>query len=165
MKNLLVVLILFITLNSCISYQTSDYNTYLGTSIEDMPIQVSPEKKSEFLMYIPAGMQYVAEKVNYKKDYWKIKYDETTGYVKKPVFGKLYKISYTDKLVFNDSIGYHIKNQPTEISNYYSGSTINNTYSGGGSVHVKGYYRKDGTYVKSHTRSAPKSRSYGGRRR
>lgn len=25
----------------------------------------------------------------------------------------------------------------------------------GGSVHVKGYYRKDGTYVRPHTRSAP----------
>jgi micrococcal nuclease len=30
------------------------------------------------------------------------------------------------------------------------------TYSGSGTVQVKGYYRKDGTYVKPHTRSKPK---------
>jgi hypothetical protein len=42
-------------------------------------------------------------------------------------------------------------------------STRSTGSSNGGSVSVKGYYRKDGTYVKPHTRSTPK-RS-GGRRR
>ena len=39
--------------------------------------------------------------------------------------------------------------------------------SGGGSVHVRGYYRRDGTYVRPHTRSRPGSgpRSGGSRRR
>ena len=32
----------------------------------------------------------------------------------------------------------------------------NRNYSGGGTVHVRGYTRKDGTYVRSHTRSAPR---------
>jgi hypothetical protein len=32
------------------------------------------------------------------------------------------------------------------------------SYSGGGTVHVRGYYRKDGTYVRPHTRSAPRRR-------
>jgi hypothetical protein len=31
---------------------------------------------------------------------------------------------------------------------------------GGGGVDVKGYYRKDGTYVRPHTRSAPDSSPY-----
>lgn len=31
--------------------------------------------------------------------------------------------------------------------------------SSGGSVRVKGYYRKDGTYVRSHSRKAPRRRS------
>jgi hypothetical protein len=35
----------------------------------------------------------------------------------------------------------------------YSGATSGAT---GGSVHVRGYHRKDGTYVRSHTRSAPR---------
>jgi hypothetical protein len=33
-----------------------------------------------------------------------------------------------------------------------------NSKSGGGSVYVRGYTRKDGTYVQSHTRSSPRSR-------
>jgi hypothetical protein len=36
----------------------------------------------------------------------------------------------------------------------YSGRT----YGGGGTVHVRGYTRKDGTYVRPHTRSAPRGR-------
>jgi hypothetical protein len=32
------------------------------------------------------------------------------------------------------------------------------SYSGGGTVHVRGYYRKNGTYVQPHTRSAPHRR-------
>ncbi|RZL17069.1 MAG: hypothetical protein EOO89_09790 [Pedobacter sp.] len=39
-------------------------------------------------------------------------------------------------------------------SSYGSGSTT--TKSIGGTVHVKGYTRKDGTYVRPHTRSAPR---------
>lgn len=30
------------------------------------------------------------------------------------------------------------------------------SYSGGGTVHVRGYYRKDGTYVRPHTRRSPR---------
>jgi len=33
-------------------------------------------------------------------------------------------------------------------------------WAGGGTVHVRGYTRKDGTYVHSYTRSAPGSKSY-----
>lgn len=36
------------------------------------------------------------------------------------------------------------------------GTTKNYSYTGGGSVRVKGYYRKNGTYVQSHTRRAPR---------
>jgi len=38
-------------------------------------------------------------------------------------------------------------------------TTIAAKKSSGGTVHVKGYYRKDGTYVQPHTRSAPGSKS------
>ena len=40
-------------------------------------------------------------------------------------------------------------------SSYSSSGTRS---SGGGSVYVKGYYRKDGTYVQPHTRSSPRRR-------
>lgn len=43
---------------------------------------------------------------------------------------------------------------PYNGSSYSSGSS----YSGGGRVYVHGYYRKNGTYVNSYTRSAPRRR-------
>jgi hypothetical protein len=47
-------------------------------------------------------------------------------------------------------------------STSYDGSTSGSTYQapsyGSGSVNVRGYYRKDGTYVRPHTRSRPRRR-------
>lgn len=43
---------------------------------------------------------------------------------------------------------------PTPAPKYNYGSTTPSNSSG--DVHVKGYYRKDGTYVKPHTRSKPR---------
>ncbi len=40
------------------------------------------------------------------------------------------------------------------------GKSGSKSSSSGGTVHVKGYYRKDGTYVRPHTRSAPGSGSH-----
>lgn len=48
-----------------------------------------------------------------------------------------------------------IKNTPSSGSSS-SGSTTRSSTSSGGTVHVKGYTRKDGTYVSPHTRSAPR---------
>jgi endonuclease YncB( thermonuclease family) len=45
---------------------------------------------------------------------------------------------------------------PTYSSPAYSPSPSSSVSSGGGTVHVKGYYRKDGTYVRPHTRSRPR---------
>ncbi|MNY49791.1 hypothetical protein D3C86_1852470 [compost metagenome] len=50
-------------------------------------------------------------------------------------------------------------------SSSYSVPGALSTYSAPGPVHVKGYYRKDGTYVRPHTRTRPdgirsNSRSY-----
>jgi hypothetical protein len=38
------------------------------------------------------------------------------------------------------------------------GTSDGNTYDGSGTVYVRGYHRKDGTYVSPHTRSAPRRR-------
>ena len=45
-------------------------------------------------------------------------------------------------------------NRPTYSSSYRSSSSSRSS-SSGGSVQVKGYYRKDGTYVRPHTRRRP----------
>jgi hypothetical protein len=42
----------------------------------------------------------------------------------------------------------------------YSTRSYSRRSSSGGRVSVRGYYRRDGTYVRPHTRSAPGSRSY-----
>ncbi|MBE5321493.1 hypothetical protein IM793_20185 [Pedobacter sp. MR2016-19] len=48
------------------------------------------------------------------------------------------------------------KTYPTYTPSATPRSTTKSTGSSGGTVHVKGYTRKDGTYVKPHTRSAPR---------
>jgi hypothetical protein len=47
--------------------------------------------------------------------------------------------------------GYCHLHRAPEAAPAYSGAT-------GGTVHVRGYYRKDGTYVRPHTRGAPRRR-------
>lgn len=49
-----------------------------------------------------------------------------------------------------DRDGDGIECEPDDRSSY--SARPSSSYSGGGSVRVKGYYRKDGTYVRSHTR-------------
>lgn len=54
--------------------------------------------------------------------------------------------------------------KPSSSSSYsspssnYSSSTYTPSYSSSKTVHVRGYTRKDGTYVRPHTRSSPKRR-------
>jgi len=45
---------------------------------------------------------------------------------------------------------------PTTVGGNTSGEKYNSGGSSGGDVHVKGYYRKDGTYVAPHTRKKGK---------
>lgn len=42
------------------------------------------------------------------------------------------------------------------VPNYYSTGDSYSGYSSGGTVHVRGYYRKNGTYVQSYTRRSPR---------
>ncbi len=87
--------------------------------------------------------------------YFKVKYNKKIGYI---YMSDLYTSDYPilDYLL-----------PPYSRKSYSYSSSSNSSYStgrsGGGSVQVKGYYRKNGTYVKPHTRSSP-SRSSGRRR-
>jgi hypothetical protein len=100
-----------------------------------------------------------------------IKYGNIDGRVWCDYFDNLIKIqkiksSELKYLTFDSSDStYVFKGKKYKIENTYPSDTnISVSGSHGGSVSVKGYYRKDGTYVKSHTRKAP-GRSGGGRRR
>lgn len=177
-KQLYSLLLIFasIVLSSCISTNTSyttntyndidDYNTYIAFSEKDININRTTDKHSPLLVSIPAGKQYIAKKSKLHKDYLQVKYDGAQGYVKMPKKTRftLIPASSYDLIEFSTDYGYYIKdtvkyvqNKSIETENYSK-----STYSGvgsGGTVHVKGYTRKDGTYVRPHTRSAPKSRS------
>lgn len=109
-----------------------------------------------------------------KKGYCKVVYGNIKGYVYKPTFAKstafrnYWYFSYRNYFIFSDSLGYHnwYNYSPKPFSSSYEQNyTPTRSYksytpsrSTGGTVHVKGYYRKDGTYVRPHTRSAPRRR-------
>jgi hypothetical protein len=46
--------------------------------------------------------------------------------------------------------------EPPPPANDHPVAAVGHSNGGGGAVHVKGYHRKDGTYVPPHTRSAPR---------
>jgi hypothetical protein len=129
MKKLLL-LILLPFLFSCTNY-------YYVTMDKDTPLYSSQDSTIE-ISVIPAGTQ-AHIKGNKAKKYRKVKYNGFSGYAINP--------SYT------------IATPPETTTNHtrarYNTSS-NSTPSAGKKVHVKGYTRKDGTYVKPHTRSAPR---------
>ncbi len=101
-----------------------------------------------------------------------IKYGSTNGFSSQlSTWRRLKKLSkkQVDHLTFTTGYGYVYDGIPVTLYNYgrliknspssgpsSSGSTTRSTTSSGGTVHVKGYTRKDGTYVSPHTRSAPR---------
>lgn len=81
--------------------------------------------------------------------YFRVLYNEKIGYI------DIYEIDVTEYPVLNYLESSNLRKTKESNSSYSTGT--------GGSVNVKGYYRKDGTYVSPHTRSAPKNS--GSRRR
>ncbi|MEE1946351.1 hypothetical protein VRU48_14595 [Pedobacter sp. KR3-3] len=86
--------------------------------------------------------------------------------IKKKIRKGLYQVAYRNNsgYIFNPRFSYYRKFNSQIDGNLYGYSTIKpatstqkETYSGG-DVSVKGYYRKNGTYVRPHTRSAPSRR-------
>ncbi|MDP5200985.1 hypothetical protein [Flavobacterium sp. DG2-3] len=132
MKNFLLTLLL-ITLNSCSS------NYYFVNIDEDTNIYGSKDSK-EIIATIPKG--YGAYINTSDNKYRKVKWKKYKGWALNPV--------YSNTLMSSTS---------KSNSNYTKTNYTNNQSStSGGSVHVKGYTRKDGTYVSPHTRSAPRRR-------
>ncbi|WP_353166774.1 hypothetical protein [Empedobacter brevis] len=69
---------------------------------------------------------------------------------------KKYFSSFVSKNNYQDVKKYNYSN--SNSSNYNSYKSSSSQSSSSGTVNVKGYYRKNGTYVKPHTRSAPSRR-------
>lgn len=133
MKKLSLYFVFLLSVISCTNY----YTVLLQ---EDTPLY-SISDNSASVTIIPKDTKvYLSSKTN-KKNYRKLKWGNYSGFVFNP--------NYTSYNSYTPSKTY---NNPTPSYNYMPST------SSGGTVHVKGYTRKDGTYVSPHTRSAPRRR-------
>lgn len=134
MKKILFFLTIIFSVISCTTNYytvllTEDTSLYLGTNNENI------------ITTIPKNTQvYVSNKAN-KKKYRKIKWGSYSGWAYNPIF--TYYNTYVPTNNYKSSIPSY---------NYTPSSNSR------GTVPVKGYTRKDGTYVRPHTRSAPRRR-------
>lgn len=78
--------------------------------------------------------------------YFKIVYNDKTGYI------------YTNEIDITEYPALNFLNPSYLRTSIKSNSNYSTSSSSGGNVSVKGYYRKDGTYVKPHTRKSPSRR-------
>lgn len=116
-------------------------NYYAMYMVEDAPIMASSNDGSVVRTVVPQGTQvYISPRG--KSKYSKVKWNKYKGWV--------------------PNTSYAISNpkgkstvQTTSSSSQYKSTPVR---SSGGSVHVKGHYRKNGTYVRPYTRSAPRRR-------
>lgn len=135
MKKSLLYLVLLLSVISCTNYYTVRLQ-------EDTPLYSSSDS-SRSVTIIPKDTEvYLSSKVN-KKNYRKLKWGNYYGWANKP--------SYTTYSSYSKTSSY--SSPSVRSSSGYSSQS-----NSGGSVHVKGYTRKDGTYVRPHTRSAPRRR-------
>lgn len=168
----LAVIIFF---SSCKSY-------YLAQSNEAVAFRESIYTPDSY--YIQPAEYFIVEK-NSLKYLYLIEHGEKRGYLKRstPIrkLKSISKKSYYKKhghtfASFNRNRRPEVYAAPRQSTGSGSGITSSRTpstpstsssqssysppaRSTGGSVQVKGYYRKDGTYVRPHTRSAPKRRN------
>lgn len=135
--------ILFLTISffSC----TSIY--YVGETLEPIKVYSIVDTSATVNYIIPAGSLVLTQKKS--KKYYYIIYESHKGYVYNPNYKNYHKYNS-----LNDGVLYGYSTTKPQNTNSYNSSS-------GGSVNVKGYYRKNGTYVRPYTRSSPGS----GRRR
>ena len=126
---LLFVLLLSFCCTSCVT------NYYQVTLTEETQL-FNDKNLNEPITYIPANTEVLVSGAKARK---KIKYGSYSGYAWNP--------SYSGSTNYGNN--YSSKSSTSKRTKAYSSPP-----SGGKSVHVKGYTRKDGTYVKSHTRSS-----------
>ncbi|WP_148042732.1 hypothetical protein [Pedobacter jejuensis] len=160
----LAFLVALLMLSSC----TTNY--YLTVSDTETPIYSTANGYDQQGL-IEAGKAFIYSGTSRRTP---TKYGMISGYSPRIVAWKpLRKLSkkQLELLAFTNDYGYTYDGVPissyrygrlaptsptyTPSRSYGSGST-KTTKSTGGTVHVKGYTRKDGTYVKPHTRSAPR---------
>ncbi|MCS3868608.1 hypothetical protein J3D55_001524 [Chryseobacterium ginsenosidimutans] len=127
-KKLIYLLIICIIIVSCSS------NGYTVLLTEDAKIYASSDS-SNLVTTIPKNTQVFVSSESNKKNYKKIKWGNYSGWAYNPVYKT--DSNYTPVRTYSGTSSYR----------------SSRSSSSGGTVHVKGYTRKNGTYVSSHTRS------------
>jgi hypothetical protein len=118
---------------------------YVGQTTTPVDLYPSFDHTAKRTYTIPAGTRVLVKKGR-KKKFRYIIYESYTGFALNPRFANYHK--------FNSTLDGTLYGYST-IKTRYSGSTSGS----GGPVQVRGYYRKNGTYVKPHTRKAPTRRN------
>lgn len=137
MKKLSLILLLLI-LNSCAN------NYYFVNIDEDTTIFTSKNEK-ESVTIIPKGSGAYINRSDKKAR--KLKWRNFKGWAINP--------RYSNPIFSSNSDNNNSNRSNSSNSSYTKSSTKAST---GGTVNVKGYTRKNGTYVAPHTRSAPRRR-------
>jgi hypothetical protein len=154
----LCTLITTIILCSCFSSsktQNSNPGYYVGETSGTTIMYASASPQSQVIDFIPVGKQLLIKK-RYKK-YYAVLFNNNIYYVyySNLIHYRKYD-ALTDKTVYLSNLN----NSSTTVENNASvpsgssGSSSSST-SSGGTVHVRGYTRSNGTYVAPYTRSAP----------
>ena len=130
------VAVLFTAFTSC----TNIY--YVAETVEPLKVYSTSDTTSFVTYTIPTGGKVLTKK--HRKFFYVI-YQSYKGYAYSPFYTNYHKYNSS---IDGDLYGYSsIKSKSKSKSS-----------SSGGPVHVKGYYRKNGTYVKPYTRKAPSKR-------
>ncbi|MVZ60919.1 hypothetical protein [Sphingobacterium humi] len=146
MRKYFLFLWVILLISSCRVHTTENY--YTVTITEDANIYFKNDLNSNSIDLVKSGEPIYMILDKSSKGFRKVNYKGKVGYVYRPSFKAYNKSDYRNSsgsVILQDSL----KNEP--IRTYTAPAS-------GGTVHVKGYYRKNGTYVRPHTRSAPRRR-------
>lgn len=131
---------------------------YVGYSLQDVKLYSIPDTTMSYSSVIPSNKLILIKKEISTNVYYVI-YENKVGYIYNTNFYHKRKYNYSiDGQVYGYST-YKRKDKKIINSRYYT--TPSNYYyspSKGGPVHVRGYYRKNGTYVRPYTRRSPRRR-------
>ncbi|MFC6223409.1 hypothetical protein ACFP2F_09170 [Hymenobacter artigasi] len=121
---------------------------YVGQTSEPTKLYAASDTATTLTYTVPVGSRVLSRKKSKKYHY--IIFETYTGYAYNPVLGNYHK--------YNSAIDGNLYGYSSTKSTSTYNSSSSSSKSSGGPVHVKGYTRKNGTYVQPHTRSAPRRR-------
>jgi hypothetical protein len=150
----LVIIVLFLSSCSHVYY-------YECVAVDSYKLYARKRLDAATSDYLPGNFIYYSKSPNVRMV--RVYAGSEAGYLFKPRFRSVKRTKYRtipgeitrnlDLLVldYRKGRGYRTSGESGN-SGYYTTPSSGST---GGTVHVKGYYRKNGTYVRPHTRSAP----------